>query len=112
MAITTPDNDFYKDYMINKAIRKPFYEWTECTSTLLELIHTDIFGPASTTTNRENQYFISFIDNYTRKVYVYFLSMKDDALKKFKEFKAIAENQTNQKIKTLHSDNSSEYINR
>ena len=92
-ATTMPDsNDFCEDCTMNKAARKPFHERTERTSTPLELIHTDIFGPARTTTNGGNRYFISFIDDYTRKAYVYFLSTKDDALKKFKKFKAMAEN--------------------
>ena len=92
LIIITIPNDFYEDYMINKAIRKLFYKWIEHAKGILELIHMDIFSLVRTITNEGNRYFISFIDDYTYKVYIYFLSTKENILKKFKEFKAMTEN--------------------
>ena len=44
------------------------------------------------------------IDDYTRITWVTFLKEKSEAFEKFKIFKAMVENQTNQKIKCLRSD--------
>ncbi|KAL4020109.1 hypothetical protein IC575_018876 [Cucumis melo] len=70
----------------------------------LELIHTDLCGPMRTTTNGGNRYFITFIDDFSRKLWIYFLKEKSEALVCFKSFKAFTENQSGYKIKTLRSD--------
>jgi transposase InsO family protein len=52
---------------------------------------------------------MSFIDDYSRKVWVYFLKNKSDAFATFKKWKAEAENQTERKLKCLRTDNGTEY---
>jgi transposase InsO family protein len=54
-------------------------------------------------------YYVSFIDDYSRKTWVYFLKSKDEVLGKFKEFKTLLENLSKKKIKILRSDNGGEY---
>src|SRR5215469_9456007 len=56
------------------------------------------------------KYFLTFIDDKTRNTFVYFLKSKDEVLKYFQEFKALAENQTGKRIKILRSDNGGEYV--
>jgi len=55
-------------------------------------------------TRGEKRYFITFINNYSRFTYVYLLRTKDEAFKKFKEFKKMVENQKERQIKILRSD--------
>lgn len=53
-------------------------------------------------------YYIIFVNDYSRKTWIYFLKLKEssnDVLSKFKEFKALDENQTGKKIKILRFDN-------
>ena len=54
-------------------------------------------------------YYVSFIDNYSRKTWVYLLKNKDEVFGKFKEFTALVENLFEKKIKTLRSDNGEEF---
>ncbi len=54
-------------------------------------------------------YNVSFIDDYYRKTWIYFLKKKYEVFGKLKEFKALIENHTNTKIKNLRSDNGGEY---
>ena len=42
--------------------------------------------------------YFSFIDDFSRTTWLYFLKKKLDVFKKFKEFKALVENQTGKKI--------------
>ncbi|KAL6315051.1 hypothetical protein AAG906_030898 [Vitis piasezkii] len=58
----------------------------------------------------ENMYFVSFTDDYSLKVWVYFMRHKSKTFAKFKVWKAEVENQTWRKIKCLKSDNGIEYI--
>jgi transposase InsO family protein len=57
-------------------------------------------------------YYVSFIDDYSRKTWVYFLKSKDEVFGKFKEFKALIENLYERKIKILKSDNGGEYTSK
>jgi hypothetical protein len=50
-------------------------------------------------------YYVSFIDDYFRKTWVYFLKSKDEVLRKFKEFEALVEKFSERKIKILKSNN-------
>ena len=63
------------------------------------------------TTQSGNLYFMTFIDDYSQKTWIYFLKYKefDEVLDWFREFKALVENQSKKKIKVLHSNNGSEY---
>ena len=54
-------------------------------------------------------YYVIFIDDLFRKCWIYFLKLKSEAFAKFKEFKALVENQTEKRIHILRSDNGGEY---
>ena len=75
------------------------------TSHSLEIIHTDLCGPTRTKILQGDRYFMFLIDDYTRMTWVAFLKEKSEAFEKFKIFKAMAENESNMKIKCLRSDN-------
>jgi hypothetical protein len=57
-------------------------------------------------------YYVSFIDDYSRKTWVSFLKSKDEVFSKFKKFKALIENLSERKIKILRSDNRGEYTSK
>jgi transposase InsO family protein len=73
------------------------------------LVHLDVCGPMPSTSLSGYVYYVSFIDDYSRKTWVYFLKSKDEVLEKFKEFKALVENLSKRKIKILRSDNEGEH---
>ena len=56
-------------------------------------------------------YFVTFIDDYSRKTFIYFLKTKesDEVMDRFKEFKAVVENETRRRIRVLWSENGGEY---
>ncbi|KAM1263424.1 hypothetical protein ACFX2G_029042 [Malus domestica] len=56
-----------------------------------------------------NRYFITFIDDLSRKTWVYFLKEKSAALRIFKEFKALTEAESNHKLVAVRSDRGGEY---
>ena len=57
------------------------------------------------------QYFLSIIDDYTRKAWVYFLVAKGEAFSKFCEWKKLVENQVKKKVCYLRTDNRLEFYN-
>ncbi|XP_024984146.1 uncharacterized protein LOC112520048 [Cynara cardunculus var. scolymus] len=76
----------------------------------LELIHSDICGPMRTPSFGESRYFLTFIDDYSRRIWTYFIKEKSEAFNCFVIFKAMVENQSECKIKTLRTDRGGEYI--
>ena len=55
--------------------------------------------------------FTSIIDDYSRKLWVYFLATKDEAFLKFREWKKLVENQVDKKVRCLRTDNGLEFCN-
>lgn len=92
--------------------RLPFKRTGTRAEEVLELVHTDLCGPMESNSIGGNKYFLTFIDDASRRTIVYFLRSKKEVLEAFKDYKAQAENQTGRKIKRLRSDNGKEYVGR
>ena len=75
----------------------------------MELIHSDVFGPIPVPSLGGAIYYVRFIDDFSRNTSLYFLKKKLEVFSKFKEFKALVENQIGKKIKVLRINNGSEF---
>ena len=75
----------------------------------LELVHSDVCGKISTPSLGGGIYFLTFIDDNTHYVWIYILKSKDQVFEKFLEWKALVENSSGRKLRTLRSDNGGEY---
>ena len=78
----------------------------------LEIVHSDLCGPMQTPSLTRNHYMLTFIDDFTRKTWVYFLKFKNEGFEKLFHFKALIENQSGQHIKVLRTDRGGEYISK
>ncbi|GAA0159622.1 transmembrane signal receptor [Lithospermum erythrorhizon] len=75
----------------------------------LELIHSDLCGPITPMSSSGKRYFLTFIDDFSRKCWIYVLENKSDAFTHFKYFKSMVENDANAKIKCLRTDRGGEF---
>ncbi|GMF15349.1 unnamed protein product [Phytophthora fragariaefolia] len=66
-------------------------------------------GPMQTRSPGGCTFAVTFIDDYSRHVTVYFMKAKSEVLSKFKIAKAAMENATGKTLKRLRSDNGGEY---
>ena len=57
----------------------------------LEIIHSDLCGPMQTSSISGSNYMLTFIDDFTRKTWVYFLKYKSEVFEKFFHFKALVD---------------------
>lgn len=94
-----------------KQSRNPFGNAGSRAESLLEIIHTDLCGPTKTLSIGGARYFLLFVDDYSRMVFVYFLKTKDEAFQYFVDFKNMVENQIEKSIKIVRSDNGKEFCN-
>jgi hypothetical protein len=74
----------------------------------LELIFTDVWGPARPSVRRF-KYYVSFIDDYSKFTWLYLLKNKFDVFQKFCDFKKFVELLFNKKIVAIQSDGGGEY---
>ena len=77
---------------------------------MLEIIYSDICCPDMDA--HGPKYFISFIDDYSRYMYLYMLHIKDEALDAFKVFMAEVEKQCGKQIKIVRTYRGEEYYGR
>src|ERR1700686_5478337 len=70
----------------------------------LEIVHSYVCGPMQTQSLVDSQYFLTFIDDFTRKTWVYFLKNKSQVFEKFRNFKALVDNQSGLHTKFLRTD--------
>ena len=54
-------------------------------------------------------YFLTFIDDFSRKIWIYFLRNKSYTFSMFKEFKDLTKKKSGNFIKVLRSDGGGEY---
>ena len=75
-------------------------------------MHSDVFGSVKVPSLGKSMYYVSFIDDFSRNTQIYFLKKKSEVFDRFKEFKALVENETEKKIKVLKTDNGGEFYNK
>ena len=62
-------------------------------------------GPSLYESLGGGKYFMSIIDDFSKKVWIYILKTKDEAFQKFKQWKKMVEVQTGKKLKHLRTNN-------
>jgi transposase InsO family protein len=99
-----------EECLVGKQQRDPFpKKSTWRASQILQLVHADICGPINPISNSKKRYIISFIDDYSRKTWVYYLVEKSEALYVFKSFKTKVEKEIGLCIRGLRTDRGGEF---
>lgn len=96
----------------SKMTNVPFKNNRTKTNEILELIHTDLNGPHSTTGYGGEKYFLTFIDDYSKCTRIFCIKSKAETASCFIEFVNLVENKFNKRVKKLQCDNGKEYLNR
>lgn len=95
-----------------KMTRKAFSKSkARTTNDILELIHTDLCGPMRTQTPSGHRYILTFIDDYSRYTYIYFLKKKNEVKKKLIEFVQLMKTAKRKKPIKFNCDRGGEYLN-
>ena len=86
------DLDFCEHCVYGKKNQVSYPSGAKRAKGILELVHSDMFGPVSVPSLDKSMYYASFIDGFSRNTWIYFLRKKSKILDKFKEFNALLEN--------------------
>jgi transposase InsO family protein len=100
---------FCEHCVFGKHKRVKFNTSTHTTKGILDYVHSDLWGASRKTSVGGARYMLTIIDDYSRKVWPYFLKHKSEAFSAFKEWKVMVERQTEKKVKKLRIDNGMEF---
>lgn len=76
-----------------------------------ELVHLDVWGPYRVPIKEGFKYFLTFVDDYTRVVWVYLLKTKCDVSDYVISFYNLLGNQFGKFVKMFRSNNGTEFVN-
>ena len=101
------------DCVYGKHARQPFTQWIEPEREPLERVYIDLWGPAQVDSIGGHRYYMSIDDGGSSWCQPYFLPDKeaDTTLSALKHFKRQAENITGQRLKSIRTDQGSEFRN-
>ena len=99
---------FCEHCVTSKQHRLKFSSSTARSKCILDLIHSDVWESPDISLGGA-KYMVTFIDDYSRRCWVYPIKRKSDVFEVFKAFKARVELDSGKKIKCLRTDNGREY---
>lgn len=88
LEFNDPDDRPCEVCVKGKQARQRFFTNERRASKPLELVHSDVCGPIEEASIGGSRYFVLFIDDYTRRLSIYFLKNKSEVLDTFKTYKA------------------------
>jgi histone deacetylase 1/2 len=91
-----------------KSHQLPFPKSTSVSTSALDLVFSDVWGPAPTSIGRFN-YYVSFIDDYSKFTWIYLIRYKSEVFQCFRDFQNLVECQFDKKIRAVQTDWGGEY---
>jgi hypothetical protein len=102
----------WRGFALGKNVKGSFLSSDNISKGILDLIHSYVCGSMPIASLNGYLYYVLFIDDHSRKMWIYLLKSKDGVLVRFQEFKSQVENLIGRRIKVLRSDNGGEYTSR
>ena len=102
--------EFCQNFVYGKHKRVRFLRvWKQNKNEKLELVHAYVWGRDQVKYLGGSRYYVTFIDDATRKTWFYCIRQKSDVFATFKKWKSLVENETGKTLKCLRYDNGGEY---
>jgi hypothetical protein len=98
--------------MKGKISRIPFKSHFNQTTQPLEVVHANLVGPITPSTNAGKQYFITIVNQHTGFISVTLLARKSNETKAILDFKEFFETQTKCTMKKLITNGGGEFCNK
>ncbi|KAK2993459.1 hypothetical protein RJ640_005153 [Escallonia rubra] len=75
-----------------------------------ELVHSDVWGPCPILSKAGFRYFVTFVDDFSRMTWIYFMKNRSEVFAHFSAFCVEIKTQFNVHVHILRSDNAKEYM--
>lgn len=99
--LVMPDK-FFEGYLVGKQSNKYFVSTMLMRSSqILEVVHSNVCSPFEDHTIGGNKYFVSFIDEYSQKLWIYVIKRKYEVFEIFKRFKMLVKKSSEKRSRFL-----------
>ena len=95
---------------MGKYVKTTFHEKDSHATMIPKRFQTDVCGPFSVASTTKHTYYVIFLDDFSRKFWIFFMHKKSETYSKFCEFKALVEKESGKHVKALRSNNGGEFI--
>ena len=85
-------------------------EREECEQRILDVVHSDVWGPAQTATFGGCRYYVTFIDDFSRHTWIFPMPQKSKLFAHFLKFKSEIKRAIDKHVRCLRSDGDKEYF--
>ena len=109
MKITSKETPHCSDCILGKMTKTTSKKSDPRAKSPIEFVHSDLCGGIDPVAKDGYKYAISFTDDYSSSIFIYFLKQKSDAAKALVQF--IADSAPYGKMKRIRTDNGGEYVN-
>ena len=103
------DTIIYKQFQLGKMIKSSFKSNTHTSKGILEIFHTNFYGPIDVQSYKGDEYIMLLVHDNSRMMIVMFLKKKYDAFQMFKWYLARVEKETSNSLKCLRLDRGGEF---
>jgi hypothetical protein len=77
-----------KGCALGKNAKDTFLSSKSRSKGILDLIHSNVSGSMSVASLQGSSYYVTFIDEFSRKTWIFFMKTKDEVFSQFREFRA------------------------
>jgi hypothetical protein len=109
VPILKVENPPCESFILGKHKRTSFPESSTQDKQNLDTVHTGLCGPMKKHSIGGSIYFVMFIDEFSWKIWIYFLRHKCETFAKIKEFKVEDEKHSGKYVKVVSSYGGGEY---
>ena len=101
---------FCEHCVFGKYRRVKFTKGIHNTKKTLNYMHYDLWRPFRAPSKFGANYMFTIIDDFSRKIWVFFFKQKSDVIATFKEWKIMIEKQIGKQVKLLRTNNGLEFF--
>nr|CAN70361.1 hypothetical protein VITISV_033646 [Vitis vinifera] len=109
LGFVSKDIFYCTSCQLGKQPTLPFNNSESISNSIFELIHSDVWGPSPVASIGGSRYFVVFIDDYSRYIWIFPMKSCSEILSIYSNFAKMIETQFSKRIKTFRSDNALEY---
>lgn len=98
--------------LLGKGRKLPYGSGKHSSTKPLDYCHSDLWGPSPVNSIGGGRYFLSIVDDYSRKVWVWVLKEKSETFDRFKTWYKAVEVEKGCGMKCLRTDNGLEFLSK